>query len=1031
LRYRSVLTVREMLLGISTSLALSQGLAFAQPSEPGRPQPPAAEPPTASAPAQPPAAAPDAAPSTPTAPIPDTAPSVPEGQTGPTAPSPQEAAGTTEPALAEPSEVEASEEGALQQITVKGKRLKLIEAGPLGTRSVLETPFSVGTADSEQISRIAATTIDSALGYDASIRSNNSGVASGNTFAVRGQSVDRTNGYKFDGLAFPYWFQDQPVESLSEIQVLKGAGGFVYGYASPSGIVNFVSKKPTADFQANVNLSLRSSNIWRVHLDVGGPVVEGKSLAFRLNAVQEEGTLYNGAKNRNQFVTLWLQGDITPKLTWSVDGFYQRTWQSKQSNSISLGPNVTHLKPVSGTLNLGADSTTKWNDMAQVTGRLNYEINQNWHATAALRYSALDERFPGNTVQLVDDAGNYNFGILNMNRLFHYYVGQASIDGKFSTGPIDHEVVAGFDYLDVDFDYDYQPYTANGVPTATFDFGFSGNLYSSAVPDWGKDPAVLAFQRPPDWFRYQEIQQRGVYVSDTARLGAVELMGGLRYTSYKEFNYQPVQEDTKYSENSVTPVAALSLDVAEGVRIYASYVQALQRGTQAPTNAVNSGETFGPLKSTQVEAGVKAQRKQWGASLAAFRTEVPSEYLESPAEGETLGRWVRNGERRYQGVEFEGRLQPTREWLLNVSTAYLDAKQTKGAANIVGKKVPGTTVFQASGLLQYSPSYIPGFRMFGGLRYSGRAYGQAQNTFIFPVATVGDVGVGYVTALDAGEIQLQGNVSNVGDTRYWVPNTETGAGLSAGAPRTFSVSLGWSPDAKGATVGRGHGEDAEFAARSPIARRHWYLGLEAGVLKLLGSNYDAESRLDPSIRPVRDVVDVKHDPGLEIGGTLGYDFGLFRSELQVSRSTADLSRVRINSAEIPIDDQGSPAGNYKDPGGATRVLSFLLNGLFDLGGDEHTPWAVQGGFGVGFARVTSTRWSLEDSGAAFFQNDDPIAFAWQATAGVRRRLTDHIDMTLKYRYFDVPTLKFFTMNANRIDGKLSSHSVLIGANLNF
>jgi len=1023
LRHRSVSPVRSVSLRILfSSLALSPGLAVAQPAEPRQPQPPAAEAPVAPTPAEPPAAASDAAPAAPTV-APDAAPSAPEV---PAAPSPQQAAETT---AAAPEDAGQDDEGALQQITVTGKRLKLVEStGPLGNRSILETPFSVGTADSEQISRIAATTIDTAFNYDASIRSNNSGVASGNTFSVRGQAVDRTNGYKYDGLAFPYWFQDQPIESLSEIQILKGAGGFVYGYASPSGVVNFVSKKPTDEFRASVNLSLRSSNIWRAHLDVGGPLVKGKSIGFRLNAAQEEGTLYNGAKNRNQFVTLWLQGEITPKLTWSVDGFYQRTWQAKQSNSIAIGAGVTHLKPVSGTLNLGAPATTKWNDLAQATGRLNYEFNQNWHATAALRYSALDERFPGNTVQIIDNAGNYNSGLLNQNRLFYYWVGQATIDGKFSTGPIDHQVVAGFDSLDVNFDYDYQPYTANGRPTTSFDYGLTGDLYSSAVPDWGNNPEALAFQRPPDWFRYQEIRQRGVYLSDTAKLSAVELLVGLRYTSYKETNYEPVQTDTDYSESSVTPVAALSLDVAEGIRLYASYVQALQRGTQAPSNAVNFGQTLGPLKSTQVEAGVKAQRKQWGATLAAFRTEVPSEYLESPAAGETLGRWVRNGERRYQGVEFEGRLQPTREWLLNVSTAYLDAKQTKGAPNIVGKKVPGPTSFQASGFVQYTPAYIPGFRVFGGVHHSGKAYGQATNTFVFQPATVGDVGVGYTSTIDAGEVQLQGNLSNVTDTRYWIPN-EGGTGLSPGAPRTFSVSVGWTPDVKGAAAGAGQDGDL-VAVRSPNARRHWYLGLEAGVLKLLGSNYDAESRIDPSIRKVRDVVDVKHDPGLDVGGTLGYDFGLFRSELQVNRAAANLNHVRLNSTEIPIDDSGRPAGNYKDPGGATQVLSFLLNGLFDLGGDERTPWAVQAGFGVGLARIISKRWSLQDNGP-IFQNDNPTAFAWQATAGVRRRLTERVDLTLKYRYFDVPTLKFFTMNANRIDGKLSSHSVLIGANVNF
>jgi hypothetical protein len=44
-----------------------------------------------------------------------------------------------------------------------------IEAGALGIRSIQETPFSVGHADAEQIARVAATTIEGARTYDASI----------------------------------------------------------------------------------------------------------------------------------------------------------------------------------------------------------------------------------------------------------------------------------------------------------------------------------------------------------------------------------------------------------------------------------------------------------------------------------------------------------------------------------------------------------------------------------------------------------------------------------------------------------------------------------------------------------------------------------------------------------------------------------------------------------------------------------------------------------------------------------------------
>jgi iron complex outermembrane receptor protein len=909
----------------------------------------------------------------------------------------------------------------------------------------LETPFSISRADTEQISRIAATTIDGALSYDASIRTNNSGVASGNTFSVRGQSVDLTNGYKYDGLAFPYWFQDEPIESLSELQVLKGTGGFVYGYAAPSGVVNFVSKKPTKEFEASANLSLRSSEIWRTHLDFSGPFREGGSTAFRFNAVHEEGTLYTGAYNRNDFLTLWLQGNITPKLTWSADGFYQRTLQTRESNGISFSPTVTHLKPTGGTLNLGAPSTTKLNDIKQLTGRLNYEIDSNWTASAALRYSVLDERFPGNVANITDNAGDYQLGLLDMNRLFHYSVGQATINGHVDTGPVNHNIVAGLDYLDVNFNYDHQSYSPTGTPATSYAFNLNGNLYSGAAPDWGSNPAAIAYERPPNWFHYQEIQERGLFLSDTATLGNAELLVGGRYTHYKEDNYEPVLPQTHYLENSFTPIAALSYEFLEGVRAYVSYVQALQRGAQAPTNALNVGQSFGPLKSTQYEAGVKAQQSRWGGTFAAYRTSVPSDLLAPPAAGQTLGLWVRDGERRYQGVEFEAHAwpDPGRQVLLNFSTAYLDAKQTKAAdPTLVGLTVPGTTAVQASGYAQYSPFYLPNFKVFGGLRYSGKSYGQAKDTFVFSPVTVGDVGAGYgIKAFTKSDIQIQGNIDNVSNQRYWIPNA-TGTGLSAGAPRVFTVSIGLVPRAEDNTDTAESGSsdeaapsverhDAKRAAERDLFAGHWYLGLDAGVDVLAGANYDIKSRLDPSLGTVSNGVNVKHDPGWELGGEVGYDFGIFRTEFEFSQAQASVKQVTLNSAQVPVDSSNEPAGTYDNPGGTTRVLAFLFNGLFDIGGDEHTPWALQAGGGIGVGNINSKRWAFQNAVEPAFQSDNRTALAWQLVAGVRRRITDGIDLTLKYRFFDVPQIQLFTTNANELDGAVRSHSVLLGTTVNF
>ena len=100
------------------------------------------------------------------------------------------------------------------------------------------------------------------------------------------------------------------------------------------------------------------------------------------------------------------------------------------------------------------------------------------------------------------------------------------------------------------------------------------------------------------------------------------------------------------------------------------------------------------------------------------------------------------------------------------------------------------------------------------------------------------------------------------------------------------------------------------------------------------------------------------------------------------------------------------------------------------------------GGGIGIARDTTGHWALDKSlpglivannatgtpsYPTYFSDDNITSFAWQGLAGVHYAIGKHTDITLKYRYFVVPNLHLRTTNANELDGRLSSHSVLLGA----
>ena len=916
----------------------------------------------------------------------------------------------------------------VETIVVNGKTVKRpVENGALGARPLLETPFSVSAVSEESLKRIAATTIDAAFNYDASIRSNNSGVASGNTFSSRGISIDRTNGYKLDGLPFPYWFQDHPIEHLQSVQVLKGAGGFAYGFAAPGGVVNFISKRGTDKFEANLGLSLRSSSILREHLDLGGPLDASGDTKFRFNAVNEQGTLYNGARNQNQFFSIALDGKITDKLSWSLDGFYQRTLQTHQSNGISFTTAVTDLAATGGKLNLGADGGSKLNDVPIITGKLHYAISDTWKATLSTRYAVIDERFAGNIITITNNKGDYTSTAFNMNRIFWYYVGQADITGKFETGPISHEIVAGANSTTINFDFDN--------PTRTSVIG-SGNLYNNNyIPAISGNAAALYAERPPVWTRYQNIRQKALYVSDTLEWGPVSVLVGARYTDYQEQNFGATGKETSYfSYKPVSPVYSLTYKVAPQVRAYITYVEALNRGGIAPATALNANASYGPLKGTQYEAGIKSEGRWGSASLALFRISQPSEYVDA------TNTFIRDGAARYQGVEANAGLNLTSNLLLGASVAWLDAKQIGGLATVAGKKVPGTTEWQASAQAEYTIPGVKGLKINGGLRYSGKSYGQAANTFIYGAVTVPDLGASYQFDAQGRPVKLRFYVQNVSDEKYWIPSA-TGTGLSAGAPRTFSFSADIALNRRDGLEAR----KVESAQPHSDRAGHAYVGVDAGLALPESFNPTANNRVvNLTAAPVPNALSAAQKAGWDVDGVLGYDFGRFRTEVEAAFKRTRIKSVSYNSNAAPIDGTtavtpnlpSSPTGFYGHAGGTTEILSVLANGLVNIGPQESRFGAFVGG-GLGLARVTTGRWTLNKdipsltatATPTYFSDDNTTAFAWQALAGARYAVSRHVDLTLKYRYFTVPEVNFRTANGNAIEGRLTTHSLLAGVAL--
>jgi opacity protein-like surface antigen len=210
-----------------------------------------------------------------------------------------------------------------------------------------------------------------------------------------------------------------------------------------------------------------------------------------------------------------------------------------------------------------------------------------------------------------------------------------------------------------------------------------------------------------------------------------------------------------------------------------------------------------------------------------------------------------------------------------------------------------------------------------------------------------------------------------------------------------------------------------------------YVGLDLGVLFPTGTSVDGritDETTDDSISAT-DIAKIHYKTGYDAALVAGYDFGMFRLEVEGGYKHAGLDRIQLSGATITAlndADIDVGTGNFPIDDTHVRVLSGMINGLVDVGGPGVSFFA---GGGVGIADV---RFSSDGEGSG------DTKFAWQLLAGIRAPLSDNIDIGLKYRYFHTGKLTFTESDdldgdtiTGELSGRLTSHSILASLVYNF
>ncbi len=657
---------------------------------------------------------------------------------------------------------------AIQGTAATGYRIKRSSVAGFTDQEILDTPFSVRVLPAELLANQLVKDLDDLGRLDASVTAAYRMPGFHARTEIRGFDVDDGQNYRYNGL--PYLRQQQTaLENKEQIEILKGLSALQAGFASPGGIVNYVTKRPTADPVNDLHVSLDQHGDTSIHSDISRRSADGR-FGVRVNAAAEALRSYvDEARGDRQFISVATDWAMAPDTLLKLDLEHQRRDQVIQ---LSLWPDVNGKLPrdIDPTTFRGQTWAAYKTEATTANARVEQALGGRWTAILEGNWNATRHPF--------NEVGFYNIQPNGDANVDHYRAPDAQrkaatvrsmVTGAFETGGIGHELSFGL--------------TAHRMH-ALFGGSFYGDIGASNIhhPVRLNDPAPsVAGSRAG--FR---VEESGAFVQDVLSLGkAWRFHLGGRYADREQrfLNATGAQWRPAYSKQVFTPNLAAIFKPSDQVSTYLSYVEGLENGGQAPqTGVTNPGEVMPPLVSRQWETGVKVEFTQrLAGEFALFHINRPAEFVNSSQT------YVQDGSQVHKGIELSLTGKLSGQWTLHGSALVLDAQlRETGDPATQGKRPTSVPRHRLALTAEYAPPALKSWVFSGSWSHTGNRPLNSANTGEFaPAYDVFGAGARLYSQWGGTPVTWRFSVDNLFDKRYF--DTSNWGQLIPGAPRTLKV----------------------------------------------------------------------------------------------------------------------------------------------------------------------------------------------------------------------------------------------------
>lgn len=666
------------------------------------------------------------------------------------------------------------------------------QMGVLGNQDNMDVPFTLTSYTSRLIEDQQAEDVGDVLLNDPSVRQSFGFGNQSQVFVIRGLPLTGDD-ISYNGLYGVLPRQILSTDAVERVEVFKGPNAFING-VSPTGSglggsVNLQPKRAADTPTRRYTQDISSDGRLGEHLDLGQRFGADNRFGARINLSQREGeTSVDDQDQRTKLFVAGLdyRGD---RFRVSTDFGYQKQRLDHLRNTVQLGTATRIPSAPSASHNYGQDwSYTETEDtFAMLRGE--WDLSDSWTAYLAGGLKHTRETGVYGTPSL---GGNDGTATISGSQIPHNEDNtsfSAGLNGRFQTGPFSHQVAIGASSLWAQQENAYTFYSASAGNTNIYGAGqlpkpTNGYLTGG---DMG-DPGVTGKTR-----------NRSLAVSDTVGLFDDRLLltygvrrQQLRVESYSydggTLNGAPLANDGSrsalYDQSVTTPVYGIVYKPSQSVSLYANRIEGLAQGPVASGSGItNSGEAFPPGRTKQLEAGIKLDLQSFGANLAVFRLEKPTDGFVDAASR----LYVRDGEQVNKGIELSVFGEPLEGLRLMAGGTRMSSelKNTSGG-NTDGNHAIGVPTFQLNLSADWDIPGLTGAALNARMLRTGGQFADQANTLSLPTWNRFDVGARYSLKVDQKDVTLRVNVENLTDKNYWA--SANGGYLTQGEPRLVKFS---------------------------------------------------------------------------------------------------------------------------------------------------------------------------------------------------------------------------------------------------